>query len=273
MTSQNRPFGQIERKTWAGAVLDREFYTTVPRCTLPGKSADIRPRFRSAEEREAHKRHMARVRHTRLVNANFIPGDLYLTLTFDGKNECHSYSECWMLLSRYIRRVKRVYKHAVLFYYCGRGENTNRFHAHILAHGAPEDFLLKKWGYGKIEDVQKLWAHCFYDGIDCGANYEGLANYLFDHWEPEQGPHRYHHTRNDKKPETEYKPCRRNYTEEHPPKAPKGYKLIAVITTRYGYKCFRYVKEPAQPFLDFDYGQKKPKRSRKRRKRRTDPEE
>lgn len=263
-----KPFGRVEKRTYAGTVLRREIFTVSPRITVPDKTEEIKPRFQSVEERKAHSLAMSRKKHIDLVNTNFRPGDLYLTLTFDKKNECHCFEDAKQLTTKYIRRIRRVYKNAVIFWYIGRGENTDRYHTHMLMHGVPDNFAYEKWGYGRIEATRRLWAHVMYDGIDHGADYTSLANYLFDHWEPEQGPHRYHHTRNAKKPDVEgYRPSRRKYSEEHPPAAPKGYKLVSSVCTRYGYQCFTYVLEPNQQFLDFDHNMRKPKQSRKRRAR------
>lgn len=262
----SRLIGRVEKKTYAGVVLKREFFTVAPVVLADHMRKEPKLRFRSEEERKRHRDHISRQRHVLLVNENFKPGDLYLTLTFDRKNECHCYEDARKLTLNYIRRVRRVCRHAVIFWYIGRGENTKRYHVHILAADAPESVLIGKWNMGEIKDVSKLWDHVFYDGEDHGADYTGLANYLFDHWEPEQGPHRYHHTRNAKKPTVEaLRACRRKYSEEHPPKAPKGYKLVGMKTTEYGYQCFTYVIEPRQPFLDPDFKIKKPKRSRQRR--------
>lgn len=271
LVEMSKPFGRVEKRTYAGSMLRREFFTVSPRITLPGKTEVIRPRFQSADERRAHRTAMSRKRHIDLVNTNFRPGDLYLTMTFDRKNECHCYEDAKKLVLNYIKRIRRVCQNAVIFWYIGRGENTDRYHAHFLMHGVSEEFAHKKWGYGRIEATRRLWAHCMYEGVDHGADYSSLANYLFDHWEPEQGPHRYHHTRNARKPDVDgYRACRRNYSEEHPPAAPKGYKLVRSMCTRYGYQCFTYVIEPGQPFLDFDAGIRKPKRSRNRRARAED---
>lgn len=259
--------GRIKKRTFAGVVCEQEVYTISPRGKRTSAS-EPRLRFNDEAERAAHREGISRKRHAQIVNANFRPEDLYITLTFDQKNECHSFRECWRLLKRFIRRLQRKYPSGRMMYYCGRGENTNRYHVHMLAAGIPEGAIISKWGYGEVKDVDKLWAHCMYEGIDHGADYTKLANYLFDHWEPEQGKHRYHHTRNLEMPEEEdYTPCERNYSEEHPPKAPKGYKLVEVRTTKYGYQYYKYVKEPRQQFLDFDANIPKPKRSRKRRSR------
>lgn len=277
MKTKNRTeklYGRIKKRTFSGVVCEQEIYTVSPYGYKKTAGNEPRLRFNSEAERAAHREGISRRKHARLINANFRPGDLYVTLTFNGRNECHGYEACWILLRRYIKRIRKKYPHAKLAYYAGRGENTNRFHVHILAGGVPEDFLIKKWGYGEVEDIKPLWAHCIYDGVDHGADYTALANYLFDHWEPEQGPHRYHHTRNFEQPEEEdYTECRRNYNEENPPKAPKGYKLVESKITRYGYMYFKYVKEPKAAFLDFDADIRKPKRIRKRRIRRSTPGE
>lgn len=260
--------GRVEKRTYAGVVLRREFYVIPRRTTIPDKTEDIKPRFQSVEERKAHSLAMSRKKHVDLVNVNFRPGDLYLTLTFNRKNECHCYEDAKKLVRNYLRRIRKNHRSAVVFWYIGRGENTKRYHVHMLVHGIQTNVLLKKWGYGEIKDVSELWAHVKYDGTDRGADYTSLANYLFDHWEPEQGPHRYHHTRNAKKPDVDgYRPCRRLYSEDHPPAALKGYKLVSAVCTRYGYQCFTYVVEPNQSFLDFDHNIPKPKRSRARRTR------
>lgn len=264
-----RIIGRVKKRTFAGVVCEQEVYTISPR-GQKATASEPRLRFNNEAERAAHREGISRRKHARIINANFCPGDLYITLTFDRENECHSYDECWILLKRYINRIRRKYPNAKLAYYCGRGENTNRYHVHMLAAGVPEGAIISKWGYGEVKDVDKLWESCIYDGVNHGPDYTKLANYLFEHWEPDQGPHRYHHTRNMTMPsEEEYKPCARNYSEQNPPKAPKGYKLVEVQTTKYGYLYFKYVKEPRQQFLGFDADIPKPKRSRKRRTRNT----
>ena len=265
--SMGRIIGRIKKRTFAGVVCEQEVYTISPG-GQKATASEPRLRFNNEAERAAHREGISRRKHARLINANFRPEDLYLTLTFDRKNECHTYEECWKMLKRYISRIRRKYPHAKLAYYCGRGENTNRYHVHMLAAGITADVLISKWGYGEVEDAQKLWAHVMYDGVDHGPDYTSLANYLFDHWEPEQGPHRYHHTRNLEQPkEEDYTICRRNYSEINPPDPPKGYKLVEARGTKYGYFYFKYVIEPRQKFMDFDAGIRKPKRTRKRRKR------
>jgi len=91
--------------------------------------------------------------------------------------------------------------------------------------------------------------------VDRGQDYTGLANYLLDHWIEEIGGHRWFQTKNAKKPEVE-EPAEVNihggYSAKRPPKAPKGYTLVEIEATTYGYWCFKYIAMP----------QKKPRRQR-----------
>ena len=97
-----------------------------------------------------------------------------------------------------------------------------------------------------LVQIEHLRKHNYYNGIDHGCDYTGLANYLFDHWTPEQGTkHRYLSTRNMRQPESEdAKVALRSYSPDSPPIAPKGYRLVECIQNRFGYMCFKYIKEP-----------------------------
>jgi len=122
----------------------------------------------------------------------------------------------------------------------------------MVSDGLPQEFIESKWEFGSVLRIEHLREHNYYDGIDHGQDYTGLANYLFDHWTPEQGGHRWKQTRNARKPEREEaKEIKREYTEAKPPRAPKGYILVETKSTKYGYLYFKYVLEP-------------PKRTRKR---------
>ena len=98
---------------------------------------------------------------------------------------------------------------------------------------------------GEIVRIEHLKEHNYYNGIDCGQDYTGLANYLFDHWSPEQGGHHWKATLNLDKPEREPNTSvKMNYTENKPPRAPKGYIFVESKTTKYGYLYFKYVRKP-----------------------------
>lgn len=231
---------RLKRRTFSGCVCEQEVFTVASSRNY--KKSEPRPRFADDEERQAHKTGISRRRHARLVNENFSPASLYSTLTFDLDNEVHDYAEGKKLRDLFVRRLKRKYPDAVIFIYMGRGKHTNRFHLHMLSNGVPQEYIEKQWIYGSVNRIEHLRSHNFYDGVDHGQDYTALANYLFEHWEPEQGKHRWKQTRNAKQPEKEDATiCIRKYSEERPPRAPKGYKLVETKSTKYGYLYFKYV--------------------------------
>ena len=235
---------RVKRRTFCGAVCEQEVFSI--RENRQAAAAEPRePRFQTEEDRAAHREAISRKRHTQLFNTNFNHNSLYSTLTLDNDNEVHEFEEMKRLRDNYIRRLQRRYPDAVIFAYIGKGKNTHRLHMHMVTHGIPEEAIETLWKYGSVIRIDNLRQHCMYDGVDHGEDYTALANYLFDHWTPEQGGHRWKNTRNAKKPEREEaKEVKRNYSEVNPPKAPKGYKLVETRSNQYGYLYFKYVKIP-----------------------------
>ncbi len=235
---------RVKKRTFSGVVCEQEVFV------IPDRVKDIRKvephvRFRTKEEREQHKLNISRRRHTRYFNENFSPQSLYSTLTFDIEHECHEYRDVKQIRDLFVRRLKYACPNAVIFIYIGRGKSTNRFHIHMVSNGIQEETIKKKWRFGSVLRIEHLREHNYYDGIDHGQDYTGLANYLFEHWTPEQGGHRWKQTRNAKKPDKE-KPTevKRNYSEDKPPRTPKGYILVEAKSTKYGYLYFKYVLVP-----------------------------
>ncbi len=235
---------RLKKRTFSGVVCEQVVYSVSDR-VKDAKKAAPRLRFKTEEEREQHRLGISRRKHARLVNENFSPSSLYSTLTFDDENEVHTFKEAKRIRDLYVRRLKYAYPDAVIFVYMGRGKSTDRIHLHMLSEGVPDTTITKQWLYGSIVRVTNLREHNFYNGVDHGQDYTGLANYLFDHWTPEQGGHRWKQTRNARKPESEEPTIIKvEYSENRPPRAPKGYILVDTKITKYGYMYFKYVKEP-----------------------------
>lgn len=232
---------RIKRRIFAGAVCEQIVYNIAS--GRPAKTAKPRLRFQNEEERRQHRDGIARRRAVRLVNENFGPDSLYVTLTFDVHNEVHSAAECRRERDNFIRRLLRRYPAAKIFCVYGQGQHTQRFHLHMLSSGIPEEALGKIWGRGSVFRADRLRAHNYYDGIDHGRDYTGLVNYLLDHWRPEFGGHRYKATRSCREPVPE-PPTEavREYSPEHPPIAPRGYTYVSAKITRFGYQLYKYVK-------------------------------
>ena len=235
---------RLKKRTFSGVVLEQEVYTLPDRCQVGG-DLNKKLRFESEEARKQHRDGIARRRYLKIFNATFSPSSLYSTLTFDNVNEVHTFKEARQLRDNFYNRLKYKYPDAVIVLHMGRGKHTKRIHMHMVSEGVPAEDIKKQWIYGEIVDIQPLRAHNFYDGVDHGADYTGLANYLFDHWTEEQGGHRYKISRNYTRPEEEPpKEVKRDYSLTKAPQAPAGYELVEATATIYGYLYFKYIKIP-----------------------------
>lgn len=237
----------MKRRVFAGDVCEQILYR-VPEGVKDIKSyVPKHPRFKTEEEREKFLIGISRRLHASTFNANFSPSSLYSTLTFDDEHEVHTFEDAKRIRKNYIRCLKRAYPDAVIFFYLGRGKSTHRIHCHMVSEGIPKEVIDEKWKYGRIKRISNLRANCKYDGVDHGQDYTGLANYLFDHWTEEIGGHRWFMTKNAKKPERENPTevrIRGGYSEQRPPRAPKGYVLLETKANKYGYLYFKYVVDP-----------------------------
>lgn len=235
---------RVKKRIFSGDVCEQKVFSVSDR-TKDIHSAEPRIRFGTEEAREQHKTEISRRTHAQNFNENFSPSSMYSTLTFDDEHEVHTFQEARRIRDNYIRRLQRKHPDAVIFIYMGRGKSTNRIHFHMVSEGVPEETIIEKWNEGRILRVDSLREHNYYNGVDHGRDYTGLANYLFNHWTPEQGGHRWKQTRNARKPDREpAKEAKRNYSENKPPRAPKGYILVETKATKYGYLYFKYVRQP-----------------------------
>lgn len=236
---------RVKKRTFSGVVCEQEVYDIPDRIKDVRNAKPPRPRFKTEEEREQHRISISRRKHTRLVNSNFTHNSLYSTLTLSNQFEVHTFEEAEKIRKNFMKRIKRKFPDARMMIYMGRGKSTHRIHFHMLSDGVPEEVIRQKWNLGNIIRIDHLKEHNYYDGIDRGEDYTGLANYLFDHWTPEQGRKRWSATQNLIKPEEEVpKEIKREYTEAKAPLAPKGYILVESKSTKYGYLYFKYVKKP-----------------------------
>lgn len=245
---------QMKKRIFSGPMCEQIVYN-VPAGTGSGAAYDPekqkRARFEDKESYNLFKEGISRRNHARSFMENFAPGDLYTTLTFDDEWEVHTFQEAKQIRRNFARALHRKYPEAVFFLYMGRGKSTHRVHFHMVSTCViPEAFIREKWKYGSVVHARRLREHNWYDGIDCGADFTGLANYLFGHWTPEVGGHRWFQTKNAKKPVQEKARevhIAGGYTKDRKPRTPTGYKLVQVKATKYGCMYFKYVKIPPTP--------------------------
>lgn len=241
---------QMKRRIFSGAICEQYVYN-VPdgiRNVINYDPEKItKDRFEDEEAYEKFKEGISRRKHRRQFHANFSPSSLYSTLTFDDDYEVHTFQEAKRVRRNFLRVLKNGFPEAVVFFYMGRGKSTKRIHFHMVSEGIPEEFINKKWKYGKVKLIAHLREHNYFNGVDHGQDYTGLADYLFDHWTEEVGGHRWMQTKNAKKPDAERPKkvhVRGGYSKKRPPIAPDGYKLVEIKATKYGYYYFKYVVIP-----------------------------
>lgn len=236
---------RMKKRIFAGDTCDQIVYCVGDRAA-DKTAAKPRVRFKTEQEREEHRRGIARRRHVRLINANADPSWYFGTLTFDSEHECHEFEEAVRERDNFYKRVKRACPEAVLFLYLGRGKTTSRIHMHIICGRVDAETITGKWTCGTVKRMEHLREHVrSATGEDLGRDYTAVANYCFDHWTQEQsGKHYYKCSRNLGQPEEEEPTeCKREYGPERPPRPPKGFRLAGIVWNKYGYICFHYVRE------------------------------
>lgn len=236
---------RVKVRTDSGAVCELAVFNVSDGADL-ARAKPPKPRFKDEDERAAFNLAIARRRHAQNFNANFGPSSWYSTLTLDNAHEVHTFEEARRIRDNFIRALRRRCPDARIVIYMGRGKSTHRIHFHMVSDGVPQELIRELWRMGGIKEIRRLRKHNKYDGVDHGQDYTGLANYLFDHWTPEQGGRRrWKQTANLRKPD-KHRPVtvKREYSETRPPRAPKGYILVESRKTKYGYFYFKYVRDP-----------------------------
>lgn len=233
----------VKVRIFSGTVCEQMVFN-LPDGTRKLKASAPRFRFETEEEREKYNSEKSRRHFVRLVNANFGPTSYYSTLTLDSKHEIHDYETAKKELRNFIRRLQRKYPQAKIVAVMGQGKRNHRVHFHMISEGIPEDVIRAKWGMGTVES-DHLWENVKYDDGDHGQDYTKLANYLFDHWTPEQGTKRWIGTSKTLEKPTHEAPkeVKREYSTKKPPRM-QGYILVESKATKYGLLYFKYVKKP-----------------------------
>ena len=105
---------------------------------------------------------------SRLMNANFHPGDWHATLTYEG--DAPSVEEAKNELKNYIRRLAREYRRAGReFKYIAVTEyNNHRIHHHIVLSYIDAEVIERQWKRG----------HVRFSVLDRSRNYRKLAEYF-----------------------------------------------------------------------------------------------
>lgn len=237
----------VRRDVYAGVVLEREFYHVPEGVKEPLLAKPPKEEARTPEEKQAVAHRQAQLHFCRLVNATFGALGLlawYVTLTFFDEELPADFATAKRLVRNYLRRLKTACPGMRAVATLGRGRWTGRIHAHLIIAGPSKKLILSKWPHGNVSKAVTLKKNNFYEGVDHGADYTGLACYMIDHWTPEQGGHRWMSCGKLEKYDKDKRSVpKAQYSLEKPPPTPKGYKLVGSKKTR-AMLSFKFVRIP-----------------------------
>ncbi len=179
---------------------------------------------------------------TRLINANFTMGDLFITLSYLGEEP--TIEQARKDLVNFLRRVKYYRKRNRLSdvkYIATTEYMEQRTNHHIIMSAMSWDIIQELWMTGKVY-ITRL-----YD-----KDYVGIANYITKE-RKKAFSRRWTQSRNLQKPKVEAEPIKNGQAEV---RAPKGYKVVekSLNTTDMGY-FHQYVKAIRMGGRDYGEGE------------------
>lgn len=178
----------------------------------------------------------SRKRLARLINANFIKGDLWITLTYDNEHLPNSYKEALKNMNNYIRRLNGRRKKLglgnakyIFITEYSKEENIRCHHHLIMDSGLSMDIVESVWKCGKRNNVRKV------DPDENGLT--GLANYLS---KDPKGKKRWCSSKNLKKPKESKSYS--NFKASHVKKMVRNRALVESMVSK-KYKNMVYISD------------------------------
>lgn len=242
---------RVMREVRSGAVLEKEIYCVPDGTKLSKKTEPADKEPLTAEEKAEMCRRKSERLFIRKVNASFTHRSYYLTLTYNDFDLPTDYETAERNLANFLRRLKRWQPGIKYVAVTGYGRKTNRLHHHLIIDGdyINENKVLELWTAGTVKRIEPLRKHNYYNSIDHGEDFTGLAIYLHNHSNAKTKGKRWKESRNISSPVVD-KPreLKREVTTDKPPRAPKGYVYMSCYQSDYhqgGYISFKYVRETA----------------------------
>lgn len=190
---------------------------------------------------EAQQRANARYSWEKLelmIAANFVPGDLVATLTFDEEHLPPDRKTAAARLKRFRQELGRIREEAGaelrMIWSLENRSGGGRWHVHCVINAATgTDFadLLRCWPYGSNSEIRRL-------EVSKSRNYETLARYMCKEARERPGLRSWSYTRSCRHPEVESFPVPDDARVE----IPEGATVIQEETKRTEYAEFQYVK-------------------------------
>ena len=173
-----------------------------------------------------------------MLAANFVPGDLVITLTFDEDHLPPDRKTAAARLKKFRSELTGIRQAAGtelrMIWSLENKTDEGRWHAHAVIDAATgDDFadILRYWPYGRNLEIRKL-------EISKHRNYETLARYMCKERRERPGLRSWSYTRNCKHPEVESFPVPDDTRVE----IPEGATVIQEETKRTEFAEFQYIK-------------------------------
>ena len=205
---------RYRKHIWAGDVYECEEYYS-PRAIGKKYNRGQNELLTSEEQKERNLK-LARRKLSRLINANFRQGDLFITLTYRSRL---SREEIKKQLRNFLDRLRRWRKKKSLpaiKYIVVTESESGREHHHLLVNAMDITLkeLTKLWGLGRVMISQ----------LEPGGDYTGLARYITKE-NIKEYEKRWSTSRNLLQPKVIVKKIKSaNFKKK--PQAPKGYVVV-----------------------------------------------
>ncbi len=172
-----------------------------------------------------------------LLAANFVPGDIVCTLTYDDRHLPASRKAAEAKLKYFRQKLAATRKQRgatlVMFWNSEHRHGDGRWHHHCILNSTGDDFaeILKLWGQGEIEFTPLR--------VDREKNYATLARYMAKEGRERVGQRSWSYTRNARKPEVETYLVP-NDEKLKPPRTAIVFEDTGDVQTEYGH--YRFIK-------------------------------
>lgn len=189
-----------ETSIWSGMKVEQVLYS----CAASREAPNVR-----AEKRKLSSQAMARANVKlswknleRRLAANFLPGDLVVTATFDDDHLPKDRDEAKRRMKTFFAAMRKARHRRGKDFRCGycleQRHGEGRWHYHFVINATGDDFreILACWPYGSDIEIHKL-------EISKTRSYETLAKYMAKERPETERKHVWGFTRNCAKPERE----------------------------------------------------------------------
>lgn len=190
-----------------------------------------------------------------MLAANYRPGDLVTTLTYDSKHYPASRDAVKAHIKYFMKKLKPHYKERtvefVMFWAIENVHGEGRWHVHLILRATGKgdyDAIRSAWIYGDQIDIIKL-------RVDRDKNYGTLARYYAKEAREKVGLRAWSHTTNARKPEEE----RERVDSDYKVQVPEGATVLDVVDIVTEYGSYYYIK-----YLMPGFQYEKPKRVKRK---------